>query len=161
MKAYQPACHFMYMNHEKRSSKSINSCTTKSAQRSNPHVSSLTWNIKNVRSRTFSSPLPTPSSTQAMASVATGMSLHEEQAPRNLISPTPPYPIRNTDVAPCLWEVRSKKCAFSARPSHQQTCRFSSAPGMWPTPDTVDGCEILRWLIDGLSHYNPIVYSVS
>jgi hypothetical protein len=24
----------------------------------------------------------------------------------------------------------------------------------------VDGCEILNQLVDGLSHYNPIIYSV-
>ena len=38
--AQQHVCHFMYVNHKECSSKKINSCTTKSAQRSNTHVTS-------------------------------------------------------------------------------------------------------------------------
>ena len=53
-----------------------------------------------------------------------------------LLGPTPPHPTRNTDVrgikmhrtAPCLWEVRSKKCALSPRPSPQHISLYSYEP---------------------------------
>ena len=83
-------------------------CTTKSAQRSNTYITSLRWNIKNVLSRTLSSPPPTPrtppSNDQRRNMNVTSLrwniknvlsrtlSSPPPQAPRNVISPTPPHP---------------------------------------------------------------------
>ena len=67
--------------------------------------------------------------------------------PRNVISPTPPQPretltyvVKMHKHALCLWEVRPKKCAFSGRPSHQQTWGFKQQS--WTIPNYTRKWEV-------------------
>ena len=64
--------HVQEPNHQERSSKSINSCTTKSA----PYVTSCTWNMKSVAAK-VSTHVP-----RRVHSIATRMSLHAHEPSR-------------------------------------------------------------------------------
>ena len=88
--------------------------------------------------------------------------------PSNVISPTPPLPTptpRNTDVLGkknvlCLWEVRSKKCAFSGRPRHQQRSTGTSqkckdtCPMFWGYNTCLFGL-FGSWSSTLLGHHSP------
>ena len=101
-------------DHEERSSKRINM-----------NVTAWRWNINSVIIVPPHPPGNPPSNDQRSNMNVTSWRASTKE--RCLPHSTPPHSKHwrtwyemHTNT-PCLWEVRSKKCAFSARPRHHQT----------------------------------------